>query len=57
MAIRHPDARELTRRLVEHGVVPDFREPDVIRFGLSPLTTSFADVRRAIDVLQELLTG
>ena len=57
VAIRHPDARELTRRLVERGVVPDFREPDVIRFGLSPLTTSFADVRRATDVLRELLAG
>jgi len=57
VAIRHPDARTLTGRLVERGVVPDFRQPDVIRFGLSPLTTSFADVRRGVDVLRELLGG
>jgi len=40
---------------VARGVVPDYREPDVVRFGLSPLTTSFADVRRGVDALRELL--
>jgi kynureninase len=57
VSIRHRDAKELTSRLIGRGVVPDFREPDVIRFGLSPLTTSFADVRRGVDTLWELLTG
>jgi kynureninase len=57
VAIRHPDARALTARLVERGVVPDFRQPDVIRLGLSPLSTSFADVRRGIDTLRDLLGG
>ncbi len=57
VSVRHRDARVLTSRLIERGVVPDFREPDVIRFGLSPLTTSFADVRRGVDALRELLTG
>ena len=55
VAIRHPDARRLTAALIERGVVPDFREPDVIRFGLSPLTTSYADVDRGVSVLRELL--
>ncbi len=55
VSIRHQDARELTARLIARGVVPDFREPDVIRFGLSPLTTSFADVRRGVDTLRDLL--
>ena len=55
VAIRHPDAKALTAALVARGVVPDFRAPDVVRFGLSPLTTSFGDVRRGIDTLAELL--
>lgn len=55
VAIRHPDAKALTARLIERNVIPDFREPDVIRFGLSPLTTSFADVRRGADTLAEIL--
>ncbi len=57
VAIRHPDAKALTARLIERKVIPDFREPDVIRFGLSPLTTSFADVRRGVDALASLLRG
>ncbi|MCB5908576.1 kynureninase [Streptomyces pinistramenti] len=42
---------ELTRR----GVVGDFRHPDVLRFGFTPLYTSFADVERAARVLGEVL--
>ena len=57
VAIRHPDARALVERLMARGVVTDFREPDVIRFGLSPLTTSFADVDRGVAALRELRLG
>jgi kynureninase len=57
VAIRHPDARSVTTRLIERGVITDFREPDVIRFGLSPLTTSFAEVDRGVAALRELLAG
>ena len=55
VAIRHPDARRLTAGLIDAGVIPDFRAPDSIRFGLSPLTTSFGDVARGIHALQRLL--
>ena len=51
VALAHPNARELCARLVEAGVIPDFRRPDVIRFGLSPLTTRFVDVWDGIDAL------
>ena len=57
VGIRHPDARVLTDRLRERGVITDFREPDVVRFGLSPLTTSFADVDRGVEALRELLAS
>ena len=56
IAIRHPDARRLTAALIERGVVPDFREPDSIRFGLPPLTTRFADVALGVERLVELLS-
>jgi kynureninase len=55
VAIRHADARRLTRSMIERGVIPDFRAPDSIRVGLSPLTTSFADVRAGIDAIEGLL--
>ena len=57
VSIRRPDARELTRRMIAAGVIPDFRAPDSIRLGLSPLTTSFTDVHRAMDVIAELAAG
>ena len=55
VAIRHPDARSLAGALVGRGVIVDFRAPDVIRIGMSPLTTSFADVDRGIGALRDLL--
>ncbi len=55
IAIRHPDARRLTRELIEHRVLPDFRAPDSIRIGLSPLSTSFEEVHRGLSVLRDLL--
>jgi kynureninase len=56
VGIRHPDARRLTAALIERGVIPDFRAPDTIRIGLSPLSTSFADVHRGLAELRKLLT-
>ncbi len=56
ISIRHPDARRLTRDLIDRKVIPDFRAPDSIRIGLSPLSTSFSDVHAGLSALRELLT-
>ncbi len=56
VALRHRDAPSLTAALHARGVVGDFREPDVLRLGLSPLTTRFADVWDGVDRLAELLS-
>jgi kynureninase len=56
VALAHPDARALCRGLIERRVIVDFRGPDVIRFGLSPLTTRFVDVWDGIETLRELLS-
>jgi kynureninase len=57
VGIRHPEARRLTRAMIERGVIPDFRAPDTIRIGLSPLSTSFADVHRGLTTLRGLIAG
>jgi kynureninase len=54
VAVRRADAKRLCQELIRAGVITDFREPDSIRLGLSPLTTSFADVRTAIERLRDL---
>jgi kynureninase len=55
VALRCPDAGEVMRRLIGRGVVGDFRPPDVLRFGFTPLYVSFADVERAARVLATVL--
>jgi kynureninase len=55
VAIRHPDARRLTADLIRGGIIPDFRAPDSVRLGLSPLTTTFADVATGIGRLADLV--
>lgn len=55
VSVVHPDARALTAELTERGVVPDFREPDVVRLGMSPLTTRYVDVFDGLQVLAELV--
>ncbi|HEX5823813.1 MAG TPA: kynureninase [Candidatus Limnocylindrales bacterium] len=54
VSVRRTDARALTRRMIAVGIVPDFRAPDSIRLGLSPLTTTFGEVHRAIARIAEL---
>jgi kynureninase len=55
VAIAHPSASALCDALVAREVVVDFRRPDVIRLGLSPLTTRFVDVWDGVEAVQELL--
>jgi kynureninase len=48
IAIRHSDAKEITQRLErDYSVIADYRDPDLIRLGCSPLTTRYGDVARA----------
>jgi len=54
VTLRHPDAERLSRVLIDNGVLIDFRRPDGIRIGLSPLTTSFTEVRAALERIREL---
>ncbi|MHA5054693.1 kynureninase [Streptomyces sp. SD15] len=56
VALRCADAGEVMRRLIERGVVGDFRHPDILRFGFTPLYVGFGDVERAARVLGETLT-
>ncbi|WP_298564623.1 kynureninase [Streptomyces luteogriseus] len=55
IALRCDDAGDVMKRLIEQGVVGDFRAPDVLRFGFTPLYVGFADVERAARVLAQTL--
>ena len=55
VTVDHPRFAEVTAALWERGVIPDFRPPDGIRIGLSPLSTSFAEVERGVEAIAEEL--
>jgi kynureninase len=50
LAYRHPAAFAICQALIDRGVVADFRAPDVLRFGLTPLYTSFEEIWLAVAV-------
>jgi kynureninase len=52
VAVAHAGAERLCAELLERKVVVDFRRPNVIRLGLSPLTTRFVDVWDAVEALR-----
>ncbi|MGV9888700.1 kynureninase [Streptomyces sp. NPDC003395] len=55
VALRCEDAGDVMKRLIERGVVGDYRAPDVLRFGFTPLYVGFADVERAARILGAVL--
>ena len=45
------------QRMIDRGVIVDFRAPDIVRFGFAPLYNSFADVARALAVLADVMAN
>ncbi len=56
LTIRRAGFDLVNAQLWERGVIPDYRAPDGIRLGLSPLSTTFAEVAVALSELRALLT-
>jgi kynureninase len=55
ITVDHPDFRQMTAELWAQDVIPDFRAPQGIRIGLSPLSTSFTEVYRGVAAIRDLL--
>jgi kynureninase len=55
--LNHPDAANLARRFIDHGIILDFRAPNGIRLGPSPLSTGFEELWTALNRMRELAAG
>lgn len=55
VTIRHEHGYQIASALRDRGVIPDFRAPDLVRFGFTPLYTTYAETARAVDILTEIL--
>ncbi len=55
VTLNHPRMREVTAALWQRDVIPDYRDPDGLRIGLSPLSTSFAEVWAGLEAVREVL--
>jgi kynureninase len=55
VTIGHPDFRAVTQRLWADGIIPDFRFPDGIRLGLSPLSTSHVETVTGVLAIRDAL--
>jgi len=54
ISLRHPEGYRINRALIEEmNVLPDFREPDNLRLGLTPLYTSFSEVWEGIERIRQ----
>jgi kynureninase len=57
VTLDHPDFERIMPKLWERGVIPDFRRPSGIRLGLSPLSTSFAEVEAGVRAIADELAS
>ena len=55
ISFAHPHAFEICQALIADGVIGDFRTPDVVRFGLTPLYLGFEDIWQAADRIARVL--
>ncbi|WP_421548094.1 kynureninase [Pseudomonas sp. QD4] len=55
VSFEHPQGYAVIQALIARGVIGDYREPRIMRFGFTPLYTSFTEVWDAVQILGEIL--
>jgi kynureninase len=55
VSFAHPDGYAIMQALIARGVIGDFRSPDILRFGLTPLYVRFVDIWDAVEALRDVL--
>jgi len=55
VSFRHPQGYAIMQSLIDHGVIGDFRKPDILRFGFAPLYTGYGETWEAAETLYEIM--
>jgi kynureninase len=56
VSIGHDNAWQITQALIqEYCIIPDFRQPNTVRFGITPLYTTYSELDRAVNALGEIV--
>lgn len=55
VSLRHPQGFAVMQALIARGVVGDFREPDLMRFGFAPLYLTYREIGAAVETLRAVL--
>lgn len=55
VSFHHPEGYAIVQALIAQGVIGDFRAPDIIRFGITPLYLDKDDIHRAVDILADIM--
>jgi len=60
ISLKHPEAHRICKALIDPQiegkvVIPDFREPDNIRFGITPLYTTYSEIYNAVKQLKNII--
>ncbi len=56
VSFRHAEGYAVMQALIDRGVIGDFRSPDLLRFGFTPLYLRYVDVWDAVDILTDILS-
>ena len=57
VSFHHPQGYAIVQALAAAGVIGDYRDPGILRFGFSPLYTSYAEAERAARLLRDILNA
>ena len=55
LCLSHPNAYPIMQALIARGIIGDFRAPDILRFGITPLTLRYADLWDAAAALGHIM--
>ncbi|WP_275629898.1 kynureninase [Pseudomonas sp. 273] len=55
VSFEHPEGYAVVQALIDRGVIGDYREPRIMRFGFTPLYTRYSDVWDAAEILGDVL--